>query len=459
MNDGLGDLIASASTLAFCSKVLSGNEATEDDYKAVARITASEAHTRDLFRLDAVLASVGWNKNDDIFDRYETWNARETPEDKQFNYMHDEKDIIGHITKSYILDDKDNRIDSINDLSELPEFFDVIMGSVLYKTWSDETLKNRMDKIIAEIQDSDPVKSSEESEKKQWYVSMECLFPAFDYQLIHANGKIENVRRNESSAFLTKYLKAYGGSGKYNGYKVGRLLRDFSFSGVGLVERPANPRSIILNKTKSTFSKGKTMSEDLDVLKNELAEARKIYDTMKQTADEIKMQSEASISSLSAQLAELQSALAAEKKEKEKMAEEMKNMKKEKTMMKRKAQLVDAGFSNDEADETIVKFETLDDSMFEVVVATLKTKAESLKVKASECEDEEDDEKEKMTKSKKTKADEEVDANEPSGNVLPFVEPSKEVPMVQDSENESIKSFATEWFSNNVLKTTAGIKE
>merc|ERR1711959_822172 len=39
----------------------------------------------------------------------------------------------------------------------------------------------------------------------------------------------------------------YGGSGKYEGYTVGRLLRNIAFSGKGLVSNPANPRSVILN--------------------------------------------------------------------------------------------------------------------------------------------------------------------------------------------------------------------
>ena len=45
------------------------------------------------------------------------------------------------------------------------------------------------------------------------------------------------VARNDESAFLTKHLRAYGGTGEYEGYKIGRSLRDISFSGKGLVSK------------------------------------------------------------------------------------------------------------------------------------------------------------------------------------------------------------------------------
>jgi hypothetical protein len=96
-----------------------------------------------------------------------------------------------------------------------------------------------MKKIIAEI------------EEGKWFVSMECLFAGFDYAVIDQSGKSKVVARNEESAFLTKHLRAYGGTGEYEGYKIGRSLRDISFSGKGLVSKPANPRSVILDSSKA----------------------------------------------------------------------------------------------------------------------------------------------------------------------------------------------------------------
>ena len=40
------------------------------------------------------------------------------------------------------------------------------------------------------------------------------------------------IARDENSAFLTKHLRAYGGTGQYDGYTVGRLLRSIFKSNI-----------------------------------------------------------------------------------------------------------------------------------------------------------------------------------------------------------------------------------
>lgn len=447
VKDGIAELVLANSSIAICSEV-SPYSPTDIDIQTTKAI-AENIDQQDLYYLKAVLASVGWNKNDDVFDAAETWNARSTPEDKQFNYMHDEKDIIGHITSSYIADHLGNRIDDINSSNQLPQYFDVVMGSVLYKSWSDKDLRARMYNIINEIESGDT-----------WHVSMECLFPAFDYAMTASNGETKVVKREETSAFLTKHLRAYGGSGEYNGYKVGRLLRNFSFSGVGLVKKPANPRSVILNNTKAIFFEENIMQEDLEVLKAELAEAKTAKEKMEEEAKKAKSELETALSDLKAQLSASEEALAAEKSEKEKMAEEMKKMKekaamneeemkkmkKEKMMMKRKAKLVEAGFAEAELETTLASFESLEDSMFDVVVAAIKSKQTPMEKKEGEKPVD------------KVKSEEEVDANEADAEILDSAEASEDIPMVDAAEEEDMKSFASDWFSKNVLKTTANIK-
>jgi hypothetical protein len=240
IKDGIAELVQSNASIAMYSEVESYIPTQKD--LQVCKAIAENKNQVDLYYMKSILASVGWNKNDDVFDAAETWKARTTPEDKQFNYMHDEKDIIGHITSASVVDDIGNRVDDINQNNQLPVYFDVVIGSVLYTSWSDQTLKGRMKDIISDIESGNT-----------WHVSMECLFPAFDYALIDSKGENKLIKREETSAFLTKHLRAYGGGGEYNGYKIGRLLRNFSFSGVGLVKKPANPRSVILNKSKSIF--------------------------------------------------------------------------------------------------------------------------------------------------------------------------------------------------------------
>ena len=80
---------------------------------------------------------------------------------------------------------------------------------------------------------------------------MECFFNGFEYGLLNkATGEYKILSRNDETAYLTKHLKAYGGLGEHEDYKVGRVLKNITFSGKGFVDRPANPESIIFTKTQ-----------------------------------------------------------------------------------------------------------------------------------------------------------------------------------------------------------------
>jgi len=232
--DGVGEAVKATASVAFCSQAAICDTHHVAD-ETVQKIVAANANPQqvDLYYIKSILVSTGWNKNDDVFDPQVTYAARHTPEDKQFNFMHNENDIIGHITGSYVVDRLGNKI--VGD--ETPTEFDIITEAVLYNSWSDPDNRKRMATIIEEI------------EQGKWFVSMECLFAGFDYSIVSPDGEAKTVARNEESAFLTKHLRAYGGTGEYNGYKIGRSLREISFSGKGLVNKPANPRSYIIDSS------------------------------------------------------------------------------------------------------------------------------------------------------------------------------------------------------------------
>lgn len=197
----------------------------------------------DLYPLDTVLVSTGWNNNDDVFDPLEVWSARHTPEDKPFNLEHDCSNIIGHITGNRVVGGDGGDVPEQGDPDDLPEKFHVLTAAVLYKVWARPELQERMDGLLAGIA------------RGEWYVSMEALFKGFDYALLGDDGTSRVVARNRETAFLTKHLRAYGGSGRYGEYRVGRLLRNLLFSGKGLVKKPANPESVILpGKAEASFS-------------------------------------------------------------------------------------------------------------------------------------------------------------------------------------------------------------
>jgi hypothetical protein len=89
----------------------------------------------------------------------------------------------------------------------------------------------------------------EEIENGTKYVSMECFFNNFDYGLINqSTGEYRVLNRNEDTAYLTKYLRSYGGKGEFENHKIGRVLRNITFSGKGFVDKPANIDSIIFIK-------------------------------------------------------------------------------------------------------------------------------------------------------------------------------------------------------------------
>ena len=73
--------------------------------------------------------------------------------------MHNENDIIGHITGSHVVDREGNRVEG----EEMPSQFDIITQAVLYNSWTEAENRERMNKIISEIEDG------------KWFVSMESI--------------------------------------------------------------------------------------------------------------------------------------------------------------------------------------------------------------------------------------------------------------------------------------------
>ena len=405
-----------------------------------------------------------------------TWAARNTPEDKQFNFMHDENDIIGHITGSYVLT-KDGKAVADEDVAR-PDEFDIITQAVLYNSWTGEENRDRMGKIIAEIQEG------------KWYVSMECLFAGFDYALIDDKGNAKVLARDEESSFLTKHLRAYGGTGEYEGYKLGRALANISFSGKGLVSKPANPRSVILQNSTAQFKLDNNSELSIgelqmsDVLTNQVAELKAQLEEAKAENVAIKAQIEEAkdkefaskveafeaaadeskatidelnetIKSTQARVAELEDALNQSNEQLAQAKEHMEDMKKKEKSMKRKASLAEAGLEEDEVEETLASFDALDDDAFEAIVAMMKKKAGKKYAKDDEAEagmpPEVKEQMEKKKKEKEAKADE-AEA-EVTPEVFEEVETSEAALVVSENEDEleTARASVADWFSNHVL--------
>jgi len=479
--DGVAELVQSSASIAYCAPAVlqSKEESLEQNFDekfsfTIDKIKASNANPEqiDLYYLKSVLVSTGWNKNDDVFNPSETWAARSTPEDKQFNFMHDENDIIGHITGSYIINESGERVLS----EEMPPKFDIVTEAVLYNSWTDPENRQRMNQIIAEI------------EEGKWFVSMECLFAGFDYALLSESGEAKLLERNEGSAFLTKHLRAYGGTGEYEGYKIGRSLKEISFSGKGLVSKPANPRSVILDSSRAfslndititSFPKGDNDMSDTNLLEQQLAELKDQLASAKEENTALKSQVEAaaskealesiaalettvaekeelinnleaSVSEKESTIKELQDSIAKNEEDMKEKMEELKKMKKEKKTEARKASLLDLGLEAEEAEESLASYEELDDASFETVLAAMKKMADKYK------KTEEDKEEKPKAEEAEAKANEEAEevSEETVAEILEEVSTS-EATLVDASEEKdellATRASVAEWLETNVL--------
>jgi hypothetical protein len=332
---------------------------------------------------------------------------------------------------------------------------------------------------------------------------MECLFPAFDYAMISPDGEKSILERNEASAFLTKHLRAYGGEGEYNNYRVGRMLRNLSFSGKGLVSNPANPESLILSNesfsesksiisTTSSIKESYDMSSELEnqvsILKKELAESKSANEVLKEKViAEQKAEFESQISNLESSLAEKQEeitkaevsakaesevlesdikllkeslaqkeeSLAAKEEDLKEKDEKLAMMKKKEAMMKRKAQLSEIGFSEEDCEATIATFEEVSEEVFENIIATMKKKAEMpdfIKKKMEEKKEDDKEDKSKASDDDVENLDLEAESDENAAASLQNLDN-------QEDEADALRAYASNWFEKSVLKSTQNLKE
>ena len=492
IDDGLTEVIEGNTTIAYSSplSIYTPSKKQKLDVKSLInnQAVAENKDQYDLYYLNSILVSTGWNKNDDVFDMGETWTAKDTPVDKQFNFMHDESDIIGHITGSVVLDQDGNEVQDVSNIDK----FDIATSAVIYNSWTTPELKERMAKVISEI------------EEGKWFVSMECLFNDFDYAVLTPEGEEKVVARDEASAFLTKHLRAYGGNGKYEGYTIGRLLRNIAFSGKGLVSNPANPRSVILNDVNPfegaqaeqiTNSSINMETEDMsDVLKEQVEELKAELVTAKEAAkaletemtkqkdeeiqskieafeavvsekDEAIAEAQAAVEAAQAKVSELEETIAKKDEELAEAVAKIEAHEAEVKTMARRAALVEAGAEEEEVESILEAFAEATDEMFEQVVA--------LKKKGNFPPKKEDEEKEEEALMKKGAEVDEVEAEEAEAEetdeaaeeadaeILEEVEEEAEAALVDsgDDSTDELRTSASNWLETNVLRSTASINK
>jgi hypothetical protein len=426
--DDLEDLILSTPLVTIASEIVPVENNTTIFNKNLKSLASYDDN--DLYYVQSILVTSSCNKNDDIFTKEEVWAAKNTPEDKPTNLEHDENTIIGHIVSNWSITDDGILIDESTPVENLPEKFHIVTGSVIYKAYTNPELKERTSKLISEIENGTK------------YVSMECMFKGFDYGLIdEATGSYKILARSDNTAFLTKHLRAYGGSGKYENHKIGRVLRNITFSGKGYVDKPANPDSIIFSKddfmtlssiknTKNNFlgvseistnpteinnmslekevaelsEKVQAMADCAEATKEAYAQIVELKDRVVALENTIQNKDLELVSSKNAYDELVASTEAAKKMSEEEMMkkeEEMKKakseleaalesvaaykgkeeemMKKEKKM-KRMASLLEKGLDQELASSAVDQFDSLEDSAFDAMIELVSNAAKKVKM-------------------------------------------------------------------------------
>lgn len=468
--------------------VASSNTFSTDIKDIVAKASAEDD---DVFKVYSILVSTSWNKNDDVFSPEEVWASRETPMYKPTNLEHDEKVIVGNIIGNWPVDKNFDLLDGQIENKDLPDVYHILVASVIYRQWQDPEYKARAEQLIKEIQAG------------QKCVSMECIFKGFDYAVESPDGEYHVIARGENTAFLTQHLRAYGGGGVYQDHKVGRLLRNITFSGKGFVANPANPDSIIFNSDRDfPFSKAscidglcfnkkgvsnivvenpisepKQESEMSDYLEKEVADLKAALESSKAEVKELTEKlSEASVKEYETQIEELKASLENVETEKQSfvtvaeaaeekvtsleatIAELTENLNQAEAMMgemkdkekkeKRMASLVEAGMDAEEAEVQLETFANLNDDQFDVFVSAMKKYMKGGKVKAEEDSEagmhgdmkkKEDEKKDDEAKAEEVE-DTEAAAEEVEAEVTEASEEVLDTAEVQEEANLSVAS-------------------
>ena len=239
---------------------------TEERKKAVAaaiELPRLEDKQPDLQYFSAVFVSAGTNLNSAHFQPVELVKAEDTIISKALDVEHKEEDIIGHIYDRVFIDGDGNKLD-VEELAEKEDAslneenmnMHVVIAGVIYK--------NRFPNIAKEVAAG------------KWKVSMECYFSNYDVKV----GNVIMTRReaealglaSEDDSVFGKLAKIIKNKKEIAEGKIERVLRDIIFSGCGIVKKPANPPSVILetaaDKEKEIDPK-EVIILDYDKLENE----------------------------------------------------------------------------------------------------------------------------------------------------------------------------------------------
>ena len=216
--------------------------------------------TPDITSVHGILVTTNWNKNDDVFSPEQVWAARNTPIFKPANMNHDgnemskSNEILGVIYSSIPVDDSYEplKFEGIVPTDKFHILVGMYLWSKYFPTYSQEI--------------------TEGVNTNKMFISMECMFNEYGYALQEKGSTtISLISRNNDTAWLSASLRRYKGSGTVvinnKIYRIGRWLKNITFTGVGFVPKPANPESILFQDIISSTTANYTIAASDDLLK------------------------------------------------------------------------------------------------------------------------------------------------------------------------------------------------
>jgi hypothetical protein len=186
----------------------------------------------DLQYLTAIFVSSGINKNGAVFLGSELVKARNTISNKAVDLEHDEQHVIGQITASAFLNRDRTMFDaetaSIEMTTDQLDEVDMDIGitAIIHR--------KRFPEIATEVQEG------------KWMVSMEAFYRDYDIKVGDMIIPREKAEQLGFDRLVGSVVHLKDGDKEMGFHLVGRVLRDILFAGVGLVQNPANPRSVIM---------------------------------------------------------------------------------------------------------------------------------------------------------------------------------------------------------------------
>ena len=227
----------------------------------------------DLQYIRSILVSAGTNKNGAHFLPSEMMKAYQTIVNKAIDIEHEEVDVIGHIYDYAFLYKDGTQFDPQKVMAEFEESarspedldVDIAIAGVIHKM--------RFPEVAEEIAEG------------KWKVSMECFFRDFDIKIgetVISRVEAESLGYNPQD-LIGGFVKVMAGNKALGKHLVSRVLRGITFSGMGIVQNPANPHSIILETASQTemLEKGAVIIdlERIDNLRGRKVELSSVEET------------------------------------------------------------------------------------------------------------------------------------------------------------------------------------